>query len=75
MGHFASDPNANGQSLVAALSILCEDAVIAAGIDRMPRAIEERMKRAREGDQTVPETLGLPGGGLGGATVVSKCFV
>jgi magnesium chelatase subunit H len=71
VGDFAIDPAATGQSLVAALSILCEDSVIAAGLERMPKAIEDRMKRARDGDQTVPETLGLPGGGLGGAKVVS----
>lgn len=72
LGEFATDSDANGQSLVAALSILCEDSVIAAGLSRMPKAIEDRMQRARDGDQTVPETLGLPGGGLGGAKVVSS---
>lgn len=70
VGNFATDSHANGQSLVAALSILCEDSVIAAGVDRMPKAIEDRMQRARDGDETVPETLGMPGGGLGGAKVV-----
>ncbi|KAL7508774.1 hypothetical protein ACHAXN_005850 [Cyclotella atomus] len=72
LGDFATDPDANGQSLVAALSILCEDSVIAAGLSKMPKAIEDRMERARAGDKTVPETLGLPGGGLGGAQVVGK---
>ena len=71
LGEFATDSDASGQSLVAALSILCEDSVIAGGVDRMPKAIEDRMCRARDGDQAVPETLGLPGGGLGGAKVVS----
>jgi magnesium chelatase subunit H len=72
VGDFATDPDANGQSLVAALSILCEDSVTAAGLSKMPKAIEGRMQRARAGDKTVPETLGLPGGGLGGAQVVGK---
>ena len=69
VGDFASDPNSSGQSLVAALSILCENSVIAAGTNRMQETIEQRMKRAREGDKTVPETLAKPGGGLGGAVV------
>ena len=71
VGDFATDPDANGQSLVAALSILCQDSVIAAGVDRMQNAVEDRMHRARDGDATVPETLAKPGGGLGGAKVVS----
>ena len=75
LGEFATDSDASGQSLVAALSIICEDSVIAGGVDRMPKAIEDRMRRARDGDHTVPETLGLPGGGLGGAKVVSCSIV
>lgn len=71
VGEFATDPDANGQSLVAALSILCEDPVIAAGVERMPKAIDDRIQRARDGDQTVPDTLALPRGGLGGARIVS----
>jgi magnesium chelatase subunit H len=71
VGDFATDPDATGQSLVAALSILCQDSVIAAGVDRMQKAVEDRMQRARDGDATVPETLARPGGGLGGAKVVS----
>jgi len=69
VGDFATDPDASGQSLVAALSILGEDPVIAAGVERMPSAVERRMERARNDDKTVPETLAAPGGGLGGASV------
>ncbi|KAL7468553.1 hypothetical protein ACHAXS_008781 [Conticribra weissflogii] len=69
VGDFATDPDACGESLIAALSIQCENSVIAAGADRMQSAIEQRMERARGGDKTVPETLARPGGGLGGATV------
>eukprot|EP00804_Cyclotella_cryptica_P016326 CCRYP_009901-RA/>CCRYP_009901-RA protein AED:0.09 eAED:0.09 QI:132/1/1/1/0.94/0.88/18/1271/1454 len=72
IGDFATDPDATGQSLVAALSILCQDSVIAAGVDRMQKAVEDRMQRARDGDATVPETLARPGGGLGGAKVAGK---
>jgi magnesium chelatase subunit H len=72
VGDFASDPDASGQSLVAALSICSENSVIAGGCDKMQSAIEQRMERARNGDQTVPETLAKPGGGLAGATVLGK---
>lgn len=61
VGDFARDPDASGQSLVAALSILCENSVIAAGADKMQTALEQRMERARNGDNTVAEALGLPG--------------
>lgn len=69
VGEFATDPDASGQSLVAALAILGENPVIAAGVDRMQTAVESKMERASNGDQTVAETLALPGGGIGGATV------
>ena len=69
VGDFAKDPDASGQSLIAALSILGEDSVIAAGTNRMQDAVEKRMERACKGDNTVPETLARPGGGLGGANV------
>lgn len=69
VGNFATDPDASGQSLVAALAILGENPVIAAGVDRMQDAVESRMERAREGDKTVNEALSAPGGGLGGAEV------
>lgn len=52
VGDFATDPDATGQSLVAALSILCQDQVIAAGVDRMQQAVEDRMARARNEDET-----------------------
>ena len=61
VGDFANDPNSSGQSLVAALSILGENSVIALGVDRMQDAIEKKMERARNGDKTVPETLASPG--------------
>ena len=61
VGDFANDPNSSGQSLVAALSILGENSVIASGVDRMQDAIEKKMERARNGDKTVPETLASPG--------------
>ena len=57
VGDFATDPDATGQSLVAALSILGEDSVIAAGSERMQDSVEKKMERARGGDRTVPETL------------------
>mmetsp|Transcript_33214 Transcript_33214/g.67944 ORF Transcript_33214/g.67944 Transcript_33214/m.67944 type:complete len:1449 (+) Transcript_33214:144-4490(+) len=69
VGDFATNQDACGESLVAALTIQCENSVIAAGADRMQCAIEQRMERARNGDKTVPETLARPGGGLGRATV------
>ena len=61
VGDFATDPDASGQSLVAALSILCENSVIAAGVDQMESAIQQRMERARKGDVTVADTLARPG--------------
>lgn len=72
VGDFATDPDASGQSLVAALAICSENSVIAGGCDKMQSAIEQRMERARNGDETVPETLAKPGGGLAGATVLGK---
>lgn len=69
VGDFAKDPDASGQSLVAALSILCEGSVITRGSERMPSLVDERMERARNGDATTAACLGRPGGGLGGAVV------
>ena len=57
------------KSLVAALSILSEDSVIAAGATKMKDALDSRIKRATQGDKTTAETLAKPGGGLGGAAV------
>jgi magnesium chelatase subunit H len=72
VGDWTSDPNACGESLVAALATLCENPVITAGADRMQEAIESKIARATAGDSTVAATLALPGGGLGGAQVVAK---
>ena len=69
VGSYASDPDASGESLVAALAILSESAVIAKGADRMQDAVNAKIERAREGDLNVAETLSKPGGGLGGAKV------
>eukprot|EP00986_Skeletonema_menzelii_P021271 scaffold33828_cov211-Skeletonema_menzelii.AAC.2 len=38
----------------------------------MQSAIEQRIQRAKNGDETVAETLARPGGGLAGATVLGK---
>jgi hypothetical protein len=57
--------------LVAALSILCEDAVIARGSERMEEALTSRIDRAKQGDITAPETLAKPNAGLGGAFIRS----
>ena len=56
---------------MAALSILCEDSVIALGAEKMQNAIDLRIERAVQGDKTTAETLSRPGGGLGGARVRS----
>lgn len=72
VGDFATDPDASGQSLVAALAICSENSVIAGGSDKMQSAIEQRIQRAKNGDETVAETLARPGGGLAGATVLGK---
>ena len=69
MGEFADDPDASGESLVAALAVLSEDPVITAGASRMTEALEKRLERATQGDVTTAECLGRPGGGLGGAKV------
>lgn len=71
-GQWSSDPDASGESLVAALSILCENSVVAAGAERMQSAVDAKIERATAGDETVAATLGRPGGGLGGAEVRAK---
>jgi magnesium chelatase subunit H len=68
---WASNP-AKGESVVAAMSILCENSVIAGGADRMQSAIDTKIQRAIEGDENVAATLAYPGGGLGGARVRAK---
>lgn len=72
VGDFANDPESSGQSLVAALSILSENPVITAGVDRMQDAINAKIERAVKGDSTVAETLARGGGGLGGSIVNAK---
>jgi magnesium chelatase subunit H len=72
VGDFATDPDASGESLVAALSTLCENPVITAGAGRMQDAVMAKIKRAQEGDETVAATLSKPAGGLGGAKVLAK---
>jgi magnesium chelatase subunit H len=69
IGEFASDPNASGESLVAALSVLSENPVIMAGTSNMQSAVEAKINRAQSGDKTVAEALARDGGGLGGAVV------
>ena len=69
VGDFATDPDACGESIVAALRVLNEAPVIAGGASRMQGALEDHMERARNGDKTVAETLAKPLGGLGDATV------
>jgi magnesium chelatase subunit H len=71
-GSYTTDPYANGESIVAALSILCENPVISAGADRMEEAVQNKIRRAMNGDSSVATTLALPGGGLGGAYVRCK---
>lgn len=69
VGSYATDPDACGESLVAALATLSESAVIAKGSDRMQDAVDAKIARAQDGDLNVAETLSKPGGGLGGARV------
>ena len=72
VGNFATDPDACGESLVAALSILCEDPVISAGAERMQKAVSDKIERAQSGDATVAVTLSKPNGGLGNAQICAK---
>lgn len=72
LGTWPNDPDASGESIVAALAILCENPVITAGADRMQDAIEAKAARAVNGDETVAATLARPGAGLGGAKVKAK---
>ncbi|KAL3920968.1 MAG: hypothetical protein SGILL_002998 [Bacillariaceae sp.] len=69
VGNFATDPDACGQSLVAALSVLSENPSITGGASRMQDVLEKRMERAQQGDPTTAECLSRNGGGLGGVTV------
>lgn len=72
VGDFATDPDASGESLIAALSILCENPVITAGAESMQDAVNAKIERAKQGDSTVAATLAKPGGGMGGAKVKAK---
>jgi magnesium chelatase subunit H len=69
VGDFATDQDACGESIVAALSILNEDAVISAGTERMQQTLDVRIERAVKGIQPTPETLAKPNAGLGGAAI------
>jgi len=72
VGDFARDPDSCGESIVAALTVLSEESVIASGAKRMNGALASRIDRATKGDKTTPETLAKPRGGLGSATVRAK---
>lgn len=72
VGGWSSDPDASGESLVAALSILSENSVITAGAANMQAAVNAKVTRAQAGDHTVAGTLARPGGGLGSAQVRAK---
>lgn len=72
LAEWSKDPHASGESLVAALAILSEPAVIARGAEGMAAAIEAKQRRAVAGDETVNACLAAPGGGLGGAKVMAK---
>lgn len=65
----SSSSSSSGESLIAALSVLCENPVIARGAESMQELLDNKIQRAVDGDVTVAETLSKPNGGLGGATV------
>jgi len=69
VGDFATNPDANGESLVAAMSVLCENPVITGGAEKMQANLDAKIKRAQDGDENVAATLAKPGGGLGNAKV------
>jgi magnesium chelatase subunit H len=69
VGSFATDPDACGESLVAALSVLCESSVISKGASSASQAVQQKLERASRGDPTTAACLARPGGGLGGAIV------
>ena len=72
VGDFATDPDASGESIVAALSVLSESAVISAGAGRMQGALDAKIDRAVSGDHTVARTLAKTGAGLAGGKVWAK---
>ena len=69
VGDWVNDPDASGESIVAALSILSQNPVITAGASKAKDAVDAKIKRATAGDESVAATLARPGGGLGGATI------
>ena len=72
VGSYATDPNSSGESLIAALAVLSEPAVISTGAERMEEALQAKIQRAQKGDASVSEALALPGGGLGGAKIMAE---
>lgn len=72
VGGWDMDPNASGESLVAALSILSESPVITRGAKKMQDCVDAKIQRAISGDNTVSATLAKPGAGLGGAKVLAR---
>jgi len=72
VGEWSEDKDKSGQSLVAALGIMSEESVISAGSANAERLLDERIERARAGDnETVAACLSRPRGGLGGAKIKS----
>lgn len=72
IGNYGDDADANGESIIAALSVLSEPAVIAGGAERMAEALKAKIARAQAADETVSAALGLPGAGLGGGKVAAR---
>lgn len=72
VGGWSKDPDASGESLVAALSVLSESPVISRGAKRMQDGVNAKIARAVDGDTTVNAALARPGAGLGGARVLSR---
>lgn len=65
VGNWLDDPDASGESLVAALPILCENPVVTAGASLMQNTLDLKIICAKNGDDTIAATLGRPNGGLG----------
>jgi magnesium chelatase subunit H len=63
-----ASPSSRGESLVAALAVLCENTVINAGANRMQDAVDAKIKRAQRGDKAVAAALA---NGLGGGAQVA----
>jgi magnesium chelatase subunit H len=71
-GEFLSDPDASGESLVAALAVMSESPAITSGAEKLQSAVDAKIARAAAGDDTVAQTLARSGGGLGGAKVRAR---